>query len=678
VTDGTTGAQLSFNQVVCGGIGNGVSGNCLNAAASLCATGYLVSQSNQQCEPCPPNFTYDPTHKVCAISPTNGVCPAGTTPQTNGGKVPVSCTEPVLDNTPQAGNEVQMVVEATSPHVVTVTVTGYVGTSAAGYCPAGTTLTPGVIATSGSPAPGCAFSLTVQENYIEVNNISLIRESSCGGNFNPSLAAIAGDQACFILIKVTGMVILKEGVDCSTEPNGTTAPNPPFYGDPVTNILPTYDCTDGTLRIINIPTPGVQIQLTVSNGTFPTDCLPQALTPKPVGTPGPSVTPTPTDTPTPTPTPDTAVTPTPTPTPPPIVGFEDRAFCVANNSSSTETVVTDQYGLVGYNGDTVTVSATTTTPAPTLVGIAAAFGLDGGPLADIPAWATLHYPFVDSTIPCGTTDSDGNTSCTANVAGSSPGDLLPIDVSGIYNCEEYGIKTYVYVGQTGVIAGPVSLPAQQGICVLRSYAGAVTLAANVVSNLNTQPAVSAGPITLGTYGFPTATPVATNTSTPAPTSTAIPTPTNTPIPTATPTSTPTPTPTDTPTPTATSVVHTLRFTLDAARVDRSGSKGTKSGLDVLQGGEKVWLMMYYTVKDLTGPTKRTTTYALWSGSQLLFKQSFTGSETSPGSSVRYLPLQLPGSLTPGIYEFRATLQLGKVVMDRFWRFVVVAVPGIAA
>lgn len=117
----------------------------------------------------------------------------------------------------------------------------------------------------------------------------------------------------------------------------------------------------------------------------------------------------------------------------------------------------------------------------------------------------------------------------------------------------------------------------------------------------------------------------------------------------------------------------LRFSLDAARVAKANNPGNRQGLDAVVGGQKVRLMMYYTIRSIPRTLTRITTYAIFSGKVVIFRNSFKGQEKpgDTGRAVRYTYWIVPANLSPKLYDFSAVLTIGGRSQTRSWRFGVV-------
>ncbi len=165
----------------------------------------------------------------------------------------------------------------------------------------------------------------------------------------------------------------------------------------------------------------------------------------------------------------------------------------------------------------------------------------------------------------------------------------------------------------------------------------------------------------------------------------IPTPIGSPPPP--PTLTPTPTPRATATkaasgsPTATAAATSTPtkgpaqeadFTLDAVRLSRVNNPGNLEGLAAVKPGTRVWLMMYYTVRSMPGPMKRTTSYSIMYSGKTLFrvKYSSTAKPAELGRYSRYSVYVLPRTLPFGRYMFKASLSFGPTAATKLWKFAV--------
>jgi len=84
-------------------------------------------------------------------------------------------------------------------------------------------------------------------------------------------------------------------------------------------------------------------------------------------------------------------------------------------------------------------------------------------------------------------------------------------------------------------------------------------------------------------------------------------------------------------------------------------------------------MMYFTIRSLPKKTTRITTYAIQQGNRILYRISFKGTVSPPGtgSFVRYTVYTFARSFPPGVYMYRATLTLDSQSQTRAWRFAVV-------
>jgi len=164
-------------------------------------------------------------------------------------------------------------------------------------------------------------------------------------------------------------------------------------------------------------------------------------------------------------------------------------------------------------------------------------------------------------------------------------------------------------------------------------------------------------------GPPPPPPIATATAAPSLTPTAVPSATSGGV-TVTPQTTPVG-PTVTPTHAA-----GLVFTLDAARVSRVRDPGDLAGLASVRPGSTVWLMMYYTVRNLTRRTTRITTYRITGSGRTIYKVTYKqpAGQKEIGRLSRYTPYHVPRSLPYGHYFFHAALALGTQRHQRIWKF----------
>lgn len=697
VTDLTTGALTAPISATCANqpVPNPGSVNCAPIANPICAAGFLPTGTGGACQPCPAGFTYSPVDVSCHAPPSaNGVCPPGSTALRNAAGVIIDCRELPLSPTPRPENEATVTINPGAPHVFRITFTGFIGTSGSGACPPGTRYTPNADLTApGGPtimATACAFEVSAEKKYIEATTLSILQEGTCAGTVPTGLIGLVGGSPCFFIIKATGIVILKTGVNCEngSEPaTGTSAAAAGFYGDPLTKIVPSYQCTNDTLSVKDVPVPGLSVNISANNGLFGTNCVPNSRAPTPtIPTPTPATPPPPTDTPTAAPTPTVVVLPTATPiggVPTPTLvpagqGFTNPAFCQPPGVP-TATQVTDQFGLIGFVGTEAEVAARAELN-DSIVTVTGTFSIDGVP-TDARMFVTLFYPngvsFCDASVPI----APGTKQCSKQLETYNPLQPIQVQVSFIFNCTEYGANTSFVPPLQGVSGEPAfaRLPVQNGLCVLRQGSGPLTISANSASTGNTQPALSAGPTQLGVFGIftptPTAGPAPAPTQAPPPTNTPVPpptpTPTNTPTPrpTPTPTRTPTPTPTSTPVPSPTPVPP-LRFSLDAARVANVGNPGNRQGLDAVQPGQRVWLMMYFTINSVPRRLTRTTTYEILRGNIVVFRAPFkaTIGPTDVGRFIRYTVYMPPTTLPFGLYTFRATLTIDGQSKRRTWQF----------
>jgi hypothetical protein len=577
-------------------------------------------------------------------------------------------------------------------------VSGYVGTTSAGTCPTGTTLVHNVpisptALTAEVVSAACQFSVRAEKKYIEATHLSIVPIGTCTGSLIARVNNVDFVSPCFFKVKATGMVILKTGVDCTngTEPSsGTSAIPAGFLPDPETLIQPVYQCVDGTLSVINVGVPGIQVNLASNNGSFNPICIPvsRALALLTTPTPTPTASPTSTDTPLPTATPipgTPTLTPTPIPTPSP---FQQPAACTASPGAMQQ--MQTQVNPVGLAGSTnVDVAAGIVAPPMPGQDLILQGALDLGFIAtaDFPMFGTIFYP--NNTVFCdsGRTDALGTATCKQSptpVDGLTFPQYVPTDISFVANCQEYGIHTYFV--DPGVSPPPASYHFPDPFCVIPTAFGNLSVQATFSSTINTQPALTTGDVSLVQAEFATASPTPatplptdtpttpeTDTATPASTATVAATETSTPVPSDTPIP-PTPTVTFTATATATPTPPpALKFSLDAARVTLPKLENKRQGTDQVTRGQKTSLVMYYTIKSMPKAVKRITTYQIKdAANRTVFAVTFPpGTEDHNGQFARYTAYTVPTNLPFGVYIYHATLTLGKTTQIRTWTFAVV-------
>ncbi len=696
--DITTGNAATFDSATCGNIRVAIitsTVNCAGAQNPICSVG-LASAGGGSCQSsaCPTGFAFSGT--ACQAPPNgSGVCPSQSTAVTNAGGSVVVCIA-ASSTTATSANQVVVTFNSSAPHVYFVEVSGYVGTTSTGTCPAGTTLVKDVpIAPSGlTPvvvAGACQFSVRAEKKYIEATRLTIIPVGTCTGSLIARVNNVDFVSPCFFKVKATGTVILKTGVDCTngTEPStGSSAVPAGFLPDPETLIQPVYQCVDGTLSVIDVGVPGIQVNLASNNGSFNPTCIPvsRALALLTTPTPTPTASPTATDTPIPTATPipgTPTLTPTPIPTPAP---FRQSAACTASPSATQQMQI--QVNPVGLAGSTnVDVAASIVAPPVPGQDVILQGSLDLGsiPTPNFPMFGTIFYPpnpvFCDS----GRTDALGNASCTQSptpIDGLQFPQYVPTDISFVANCQEYGIHTYFV--DPGGNPPPATYHFGDPFCVIPTAFGNLSVRATFSSTINTQPALTTGDVSLVQAEFATAsptpaTPVSTDTPTPASTDTATATPTATITDTSTPLATDTPVPptaTNTATPTATATATPpppLKFRLDAARVTLPKLENKRQGTDQVTRGQKTSLVMYYTIKSMPKAVKRVTTYQIRDASgRTVFGVTFPpGTEDHSGQFARYTAYIVPTNLPFGVYTYRANLTLAKSTQTRTWLFAVV-------
>ncbi len=602
----------------------------------------------------------------------------------------------------------QLGIDLTAPHAFLVEAQGYIPPQADGSCPPGTTSTPSMtFVLAGGPhsgtsfaAPSCAFHIQLAQRGLELHKLTVVPPATCIGPVNSSAYTSVVGQACDSQVQALGLVVLKDGINCAdgSEP----ATGTPARGFPAGS---TYECTNGALRVVNIPAGGMPINLTAVNGILNPTCFPLYAAPQATATPtetgiaSPIATPRATDTPTPTPT----GTPGPSESPTPRPSGSAPAFCGPNGVTYV-TMITGINGQLNFYGNEAEFSASTQpfNPAPgDPFNVIGQFSIDSSPFAGVPTYAQYTDALGNSQT-CGPVDTDntGTAACTLSSDSEPVGETTFVNVDFILNCTDFMTTTSFTVGAPAppapTPAPTVTAPAPNGICVLRTGDGPVSIRASYTPPIDSQPVIDTGNVVVGQFNVATSTPAAiTSTPLPSPTDTPVPTdtptPTNTPTPTVTPspTNTPTPTPTLTPTPQAPPAVPTpsptivipkkLSFSLDAARVDREKHVGDREGMDQVSRGQPVNLLLYYTVRSIPHSVTRVTTYEVDRGSQVVFKAEYRGKQGSKdlGSFVRYIPYLVPSGIRPDVYTFRATLRLDGHQQTRSWTFAVVGSGSVA-
>jgi len=215
VTDETSGAATTFTSATCGGVVapiNGSSVNCSSVASPL--------------------------------NP-NGVAPP-----------------------PGNSSTASVTINPGAPHAYLISWTGYTGTIA-GTCPAGMSINASAVtlttATGGVPgapvtAPAgtvCMFTVESEKKYVEINKIVISSPSGSPCAAGAAAATLIYSEAfkayfgpgCTITAVAYGTVVLKTGVDCTSEPGyPSPVPAPAEYGAGA-----EYTCTNNTLSVIMIP-----------------------------------------------------------------------------------------------------------------------------------------------------------------------------------------------------------------------------------------------------------------------------------------------------------------------------------------------------------------------------------------------------------------------------------------
>lgn len=97
------------------------------------------------------------------------------------------------------------------------------------------------------------------------------------------------------------------------------------------------------------------------------------------------------------------------------------------------------------------------------------------------------------------------------------------------------------------------------------------------------------------------------------------------------------------------------------------------GVDHVTRGQKVWLMMYYTVSAVPKAVSRVTAYQIRVGQAVVYRASFKGRQNAGevGHFSRYTAYTVSRTLPLGVYMLEADLQLGAKKKTRSWRFAVV-------
>lgn len=696
--DITSGSGSNFVSVTCGGVGvpGAVTADCGPVASPLCPDGTMKVDSNCS-PPCPAGFQV--INGQCQGPPTANVCPGGYLPHTNASGGVIYCTGPFAILPSFAGNQVNLTVDPTAPHVFLIEVAGYILPSAMGTCPDGTTLTPDVaLSRSGGTtvrSTACAFLLLAEIRSVEVTNFVIAPPAGCVGSFGFTQYNANVGQSCIATTEALGLIVLKENINCENGSEPSTGTPAVSAGYPVGSV---YQCNGNSLSVINIPVPGVGVTLTPGNGVLNPACFPLYAAPTPLTTPTPTISATPLATPRPALT-NTPITPMSAPRP---VGSAP-AFCAPPGSMSVE-ATTGSNGQVNFYGTEAEFSAATSpfNPNPeSQFKVVGHFAIDNAPFPGALMYA--HYNDVrgDSVV-CGpvVTDRTGTATCALNSDGQPSNQPTYVDVDFIVNCEDY-MTTTSFVPNAPSLPTPtpaavVKQPAPNGACLLRTGSGLLTERARYAPPIDNQPPVDSGSVPLAMYGYPTATALPTATPLPVgsvipsgtagatltPGATPVPTPrtptataTNTSIPAPTPTPLPPATSTPPPTPTSTTVRPLpLSFSLDAARVAGLKDRADKRGRDVVRPSDKVNLLLYFTVHSLPKSLPRVTTYEITRDHRTVFSAAYRGQQGAQdvGLFVRFIPFSAPRDSVPDIYTFRATLRIGNQSQTRTWNFVVVS------
>ncbi len=297
VTDESTGSATAFTYAQCGSSAatiNGSSVNCASYASPLCPIGATtVSGTGAYC-----------SLPDCVPGATAGSCASTGTP-------------PVVESNAPRSSQMQVSINPGAPHSYLFTFTGYTllldscaavtnpagsgtctstvpGATTSAACPAGFTYRPGPFSITentfsppfeaqvAAPDGVCQFTLTAEKKYIEITSLTLAPNGPCvtGTPTASALTYAEGLKAffgpsCQLVATATGVVILKSGVNCASEPpaNGTPAsaaagPAPAGGGFPAGS---TYACTGDTLQVIipGITTLGglsIPVNITVVGG----------------------------------------------------------------------------------------------------------------------------------------------------------------------------------------------------------------------------------------------------------------------------------------------------------------------------------------------------------------------------------------------------------------------------
>ena len=114
----------------------------------------------------------------------------------------------------------------------------------------------------------------------------------------------------------------------------------------------------------------------------------------------------------------------------------------------------------------------------------------------------------------------------------------------------------------------------------------------------------------------------------------------------------------------------VQFSLDAARVSKVGNPGNLSGLAATKPGNKVWLMMYYTVHVLSQAMERKTVYTISYKGKTIYRVSYRSSMKpgEVGRFSRYTVYAVPATLPYGSYLYTAILSIGHRSQTKRWKF----------
>jgi hypothetical protein len=297
ITDESGGGGAAFTSATCGDNAATLSGptvNCASYASPLCPVGATTfpatgafctdtdanaprgSQLQVTINPGAPHaylitFTgYTPLLATCSGPPPGA---AGVVPNGASGEAAPSADGRGICYVNPPGTALGTVAPGTAacaPGVVSAAC-GPVGPA----CPVGFTYQPGPFqvttnlfvppfeAPLTAPDGVCRFSVSAEKKYVEITSLTLT-PTGCSTIASPGtllfsegLKAFFG-PSCTVTAVATGVVILKSGVNCASEPNGTAAPGFPAGS--------TYSCTGDTLSVI---IPNIGAGNTLNSGPIP-------------------------------------------------------------------------------------------------------------------------------------------------------------------------------------------------------------------------------------------------------------------------------------------------------------------------------------------------------------------------------------------------------------------------